>query len=51
MFLLLSIIFVICVILLIIRKTNKYTNIFVRVRLNHVSMPLFSYKFYTSLNY
>ena len=51
MFLLLSIIFVICVILLIIRKTNEYTNIFVRVKLSHVSMPLFNYKFYTSLNY
>lgn len=51
MFLLLSIIFVICVILLIIRNRTEYTNIFVRVKLSHVSMPLFRYNFYTGLNY
>lgn len=46
MFLLLSIIFVICVILLIIiRNTTKYANNFVRVSNGHILNLLFKYSF------
>lgn len=49
MFVILSIIFVICVILLIIRNTTKYADNFVRVDLNHILNLLFTYNFYKTI--
>lgn len=41
MSLILSIIFVICIILVIIKNTIKYTNIVVREDFGHILLPLF----------
>lgn len=43
MFIILSIIFVICAIIISIISTTEYTNHFVREIYNHISLSLFEY--------
>ena len=48
MFVILSIIFVICAIIISIISTTEYADNFVRIIYNHILLPLFRYNFINS---